>query len=107
MDIHTIKNANKSKKKKITKKKVLIHQKKHKQSIKQKQDNKKHIFYIVDCYVKEPEFLNNKYLYNHLVKAGLVPDKAMAIISRRYDVLLKKYKITKKELCLREKKLNH
>lgn len=66
---------------------------------------KNHYFYIVDCYVRSNEFLNRKYLYNHLIRAGLIPDNAMNIISRRYDTLLKKFKIKKKEFCLREKQI--
>ena len=113
MDIHNAKNTRKSGKHKITKKQFktskqgTIYQKKKTQilSTTQKQDNKQHIFYIVDCYVKSPKFLNRKYLYNHLVNAGLIPDKSMAIISRRYDTLLKKLHITMMELCTREKKI--
>lgn len=99
--------------KKSTKKKKQQLKQQLKLSIKQKQDskkynkkyNKKHIFYIVDCYVKDIDFLNTNYLHNHLVRAGLIPDKAMAIISKRYDAILKKLGITKKELCLIEKKI--
>lgn len=113
MSIHTVINVDKLVKKNITKKQIkttkILNQKKtqstKKQPIKQRQDNKKHIFYIVDCYVKDIDFLNTKYLYNYLVRAGLIPDKAMSIISKRYDTILKKLGITKKELCLREKRI--
>jgi len=66
---------------------------------------KKHIFYIVDCYVKSEKFLNKTFLYNHLVNAGLEPDPAMDIINKRLDMLLKKNGITKMQYCLREKKI--
>jgi len=107
----TARTARKTGKHKITKKpyktfkKTQSFKKQGKLSTTQKQDNKKHIFYIVDCYVKSPKFLNRKHLYNHLVNAGLIPDKAMSIISRRYDTILKKLKITMMELCTREKKI--
>ena len=98
MDIHTTKHASKTKKKitkkKITKKKETIYQKL------KKQDNKKHIFYLIDCYVKSPKYIKRKYLYDHLVQAGLIPDNAMSIISRRYNLLLKKYQIPKEKLCM-------
>jgi hypothetical protein len=82
IDIHKSKKNNKYYKKKLTNKKT-----------------NRHIFYIVDCYVRTPKYLNNKYLYNYLVQAGLLPDNAMSVISRRYEALLKKYKIKKDALC--------
>ena len=99
----------KSKKNKITKKttslKKIKNNHKSQKNIKAL-DNKKHIFYIIDCYIKSPKFLNRKYLYNHLINAGLIPDKAMSVIAKRYDVLLKRNGINKMDLCTGTKKLN-
>ena len=98
MKYTTIKTTNKKTKNKKTKNKKpkIYKQLNTKQHI---QNNKKYIFYIVDCNIRTHKLLNRQYLYNHLVNAGLIPDTAMPIIAKRYDFLLKKNGITKMDLC--------